>query len=221
MDCKISLVIVLCLSASQTIAADTSPAALFREWGHLTDECRGSSPDLPSTATSCAKLNNTVDRLFKMGWCFGKEDQIAAEFNWHLCSKSSFQIQEANGFPAPIRPTKTTVRCANHGDYPETIDPFLPGRISDWLEDVLMHFGSRLPQTTVEAIDLQRTIQDWASSKKPHTQDSIFAQAVAHGVNVQYEALLLATAKTDERDGQYWINLEAARAQACLNLLQL
>jgi hypothetical protein len=69
-------------------------------------------------------------------------------------------------------------------------------------------------------IQLQAVVHAWLNAARPGTVDAIFREAVGHGVNVQYETLMVGEDSSNAKKHQFWADTEAARASACLSLIR-
>jgi hypothetical protein len=68
-------------------------------------------------------------------------------------------------------------------------------------------------------LDLGALVREWEAAAKPGTAEATFRSAVSHGVNVQYETLMVREDPANTKTHQLRADTEAARADACLNLL--
>ncbi|MBI2714237.1 MAG: hypothetical protein HYX37_07250 [Rhizobiales bacterium] len=71
------------------------------------------------------------------------------------------------------------------------------------------------------ALELQALVADWAAKARRGTVEATFRAAVGHGVNVQYEMLMITADPANAKTHQFWVDTEAARAAACLALIQI
>lgn len=110
------------------------------------------------------------------------------------------------------------VSCNDVGAAPTRIDPTLAPGIIKWVSGVERQFKLRPPESAKEAMNLQALIAKWEDQAPPGSVDSFFRAAVGHGVNVQYETFMLEDDLKNHDKHQFFINLEAARADACLAL---
>lgn len=110
------------------------------------------------------------------------------------------------------------VSCDVVGDAPSRIDQSLAPKIIKWVSGVERHLKLQPPSSADEAMRLQAVIGHWQNQAQPESVDSFFRAAVAHGVNVQYETLMLKDEPKNSKDRRFFIDLEAARAEACLSL---
>jgi hypothetical protein len=124
------------------------------------------------------------------------------------------------------------VTCDISGPGPDPVDPKLAPKVIAWVTNVERNLGLSSSRwrgkpahaaTTAQTrmLELQAFIGDWVNAARPGTVDYIFRSAVAHGVNVQYEMLLIAEDPANAQKHQFWVDTEAARAAACLDLIQL
>lgn len=124
------------------------------------------------------------------------------------------------------------VTCAPSGPSPNPVDPTLAPRIVAWVTKVESKLGltaanwhgqpARASDPAVAAaLELQALTADWEAAARPGTMEAIFRSAVGHGVNVQYEALMITADPSHAKTHQFWVDTEAARAAACLDLIQI
>ena len=111
-----------------------------------------------------------------------------------------------------------TVSCADSGEAPSKFDPSLAPRIIKWVSGVEKHLKLQPPSSAEDAMKLQAIIGDWTNQTPPESVDSFFRSAVAHGINVQYESIMLKDDPKNSEKHSFFIGLEAARADACLSL---
>ena len=55
--------------------------------------CRGEPGDNPLHYKICATRAKVGRLLDRMGWCYGKREQISAEMRWHPCEKNSIRYR--------------------------------------------------------------------------------------------------------------------------------
>jgi len=61
-----------------------------QKWIKLNEDCRGSTePDDPKTQQSCKEADELLASLHNAGICYGKQDQVEAEYDFHHCGKDS------------------------------------------------------------------------------------------------------------------------------------
>lgn len=124
------------------------------------------------------------------------------------------------------------VTCAQTGPSPDPVDPTLAPKITAWVTKVEQQLGltaanwhgkpaQAATPAVAAALELQALTADWAAAANPGTVEGIFRAAVQHGVNVQYETLMIAADSTHAEKHQFWVDTEAARASACLALIHL
>jgi len=124
------------------------------------------------------------------------------------------------------------VTCAASGPSPDPVDPALAPRIITWVTNVENQFGltaskwhgrpARAATPALSAaLELQAFIAEWESAAQPGTVEATFRAAVGHGVNVQYETLMITADSANAKTHQFWVDTEAARAAACLALIQI
>jgi hypothetical protein len=120
------------------------------------------------------------------------------------------------------------VTCARNGPSPNPIDPTLAPRITAWVTQAESNLGLPAnwrgkPAKEAEAaiLALQAFVGKWENAVPRGTVDAFFRDAVAHGVNVQYETLMITNDPANAKTHQFWVDTEAARAAACLALIQV
>ena len=64
--------------------------------------------------------------------------------------------------------------------------------------------------------NLQAVVAEWEREPASGTVESFFRLAVGHGVNVEYETLMISEDPKNASTHSRWRNLEAARANANL-----
>lgn len=86
----------------------------------LNSKCRGGG-DNPKTWQACEQRDAVVDKLYAMGWCYGRDDQIMADRSWQRCGEPAKKPRVSNQpKKAPAKPE--TVREKNGGlDYSKPI----------------------------------------------------------------------------------------------------
>jgi hypothetical protein len=108
------------------------------------------------------------------------------------------------------------VACSVSGPAPET-DPERVQEITTWVTGVENNLGLPVPRTEDLCLKLQGFTSEWAHNVvRPQTMEEFFRAAVAHAINAQCEVLKAAHDKTR----QFWVDTEAARAAACLAVIQ-
>lgn len=65
------------------------PDGLIAKWTTQNSQCRGGSGDDPRTTAACRERSKTGREIDERGWCYGKKDQIAAQYQWHACTRAS------------------------------------------------------------------------------------------------------------------------------------
>jgi len=124
------------------------------------------------------------------------------------------------------------VTCASTGPSPNPVDLTLAPRIIAWVTKVENKLGltaanwhgqrARASNPAVAAaLDLQARTADWEAAAHPGTVEAFFRSAVGHGVNVQYETLMITADPPNAKTHQFWVDTEAARAAACLDLIKM
>jgi hypothetical protein len=65
----------------------------------LNAQCRGGSretdDDVKLADAACCARQLSAERLFRLGYCYGKADQIGADMKWHRCTRSSNRPEAA------------------------------------------------------------------------------------------------------------------------------
>ena len=111
--------------------------------------------------------------------------------------------------------------CSETGPAPEHVNPELAPKILKWVAHVEQNYKLPAPTSKAEAVQLQDRISTWEYKAQPETVDALFRAAVVHGVNVQYESLMIRDDPKHAKEHKSWVNIEAARAAACLDLFRL
>lgn len=89
---RISLTGAFCIAALAGIGpacAGAKPASLIKAWTELNSQCRGGSGDDPRTMEACERRDEVGRRIDAAGWCYGKTNQMAYQYQWHACTKGS------------------------------------------------------------------------------------------------------------------------------------
>lgn len=58
---------------------------LIENIGILNDQCSGGSGDDPKTEMACEEIEQEMNKLQGLGWCWGPDNAIEAEKNWVKC----------------------------------------------------------------------------------------------------------------------------------------
>lgn len=61
----------------------------------LEAQCRGGSGDDPATEKACTARDSATSRMIATGVCWGKEDQVEAEYIYHLCERGSIGFADS------------------------------------------------------------------------------------------------------------------------------
>ncbi len=127
-------------------------------------------------------------------------------------------------------PAAATTRCANSGEVDQPIDASLAPKIAVWVQQaevstgidhLVYRFPSKKPATTsaeARLDNLVAVVAEWEREPVPGSVESFFRQAVGHGVNVEYETLMVTQDPKNAALHRMWRDTEAARANACLSL---
>lgn len=54
--------------------------------------CRANGPDSPRGEYACMARDNIVRLLYKDGLCYGKNSQVGADHQWHVCTRDSIRL---------------------------------------------------------------------------------------------------------------------------------
>lgn len=122
--------------------------------------------------------------------------------------------------------------CDTSGEPTKPIDPALAPKIIEWVSKVEEQVGLKasnwhgLPAQAPTAaqrsmLELQALTADWQMAARNGTVERFFRSAVMHGVDVQYEALMMREDVAHADVHRMWRDTEAARANACLALTKL
>lgn len=77
------------LAGAGLAEAGAKPGALIKQWTDLNSRCRGGSGDDPKTMQACEQRDAVGKRIDAAGWCYGKDGQMAYQYQWHACAKGS------------------------------------------------------------------------------------------------------------------------------------
>jgi hypothetical protein len=124
------------------------------------------------------------------------------------------------------------VTCSHSGPTPNPVDPTLAPRIVAWVKTVEKKFGlsaanwrgepARVAnREQAEMLELQAMVAEWEDAAPAGTVETTFRAAVGHGVSVQTELTMMKVEPANARQHRFWADTEAARAAACLSLIQL
>jgi hypothetical protein len=120
--------------------------------------------------------------------------------------------------------------CAQGGEPPAKIPSSLAPKIIKWVEPVELKLGiapanwsglssDAAPGKKDALLQMQALAARWQREVPENSGESIFRQAVAHGINVQYEKFMASEDPQRAADHRYWMNVEAWRASECLKLI--
>lgn len=112
------------------------------------------------------------------------------------------------------------VLCADTGEAPSQFDQSVVPRIIRWVSHVEKQFKLQPPASEDDAMRLQAVIVKWENQVPRESVDWFFRAAVGHGVSVQYEMFMLKADPKDAKKHRFFIDLEAARADACLAMVR-
>jgi hypothetical protein len=71
-------------------ATASPPASLLKVWTAENLRCRRSSGADPMDR-SCERRSEVSARLNAIGWCYGRQNEIGAEYDWHRCGPTSYK----------------------------------------------------------------------------------------------------------------------------------
>lgn len=54
--------------------------------------CRANGPDSPEGEYACNARGNIVRSLYNDGLCYGKNSQVGADHQWHVCTRDSVRL---------------------------------------------------------------------------------------------------------------------------------
>jgi hypothetical protein len=207
---------VLTARAQQAVPPDIAPLLERERW--LNGKCRGGSGDDPATADYCAVRDKAVEQLQAKGWCWGPAKQVETLKEWRPCAASSGRAPEK-------------VTCATSGPGPDPVDPALAPKIVVWVVEVEKKLGLPVPNLdaprglvaaeVAAVVNLQAIVAEWEAQAPPRTVERFFRSAVGHATSVQYEMLMAVGDPAHVETHQFWVDVEAARADACLALIRL
>lgn len=111
--------------------------------------------------------------------------------------------------------------CGPSGNAPHPINTGVTPKILKWTARVEQKLDWPAPASKAQGEQLQAFVSTWVDQVPPNTINAYYREAVSHGINAQYEAMM---AKLDPRHAKhhwFWANEEADRASACLDLLKI
>ncbi len=73
-------------------ASETTPE-LIELYEDANAICRGNSGNDVKTWANCAARSVYGTALNERDWCYGKEDQVGAEMQWHECEANSLRFK--------------------------------------------------------------------------------------------------------------------------------
>ena len=76
-------------TSSPDPAGISPPATLIESWLAAEERCRGGAGDDPATFAACDQRDWALEKLNAAGWCYGREGESNAEFQWHTCGPGS------------------------------------------------------------------------------------------------------------------------------------
>lgn len=87
---------LVCLALCAVGACDAASAAphaeaLIEAWREQNTLCRGLPGDDPRSVAACEKRQGIGRDLGRLGWCYGKRDQLAYQMQWHRCEAASLR----------------------------------------------------------------------------------------------------------------------------------
>ena len=71
----------------------TGPDRLIAQWREQNGLCRGLHGDDPRMQPACDERQRIGRALDAQGWCYGREDQMAYEMDWHECVSGSLHSE--------------------------------------------------------------------------------------------------------------------------------
>jgi hypothetical protein len=71
-------------------ATASPPASLLKVWTEESLRCRGSSGGDPMDR-SCERRSEVTAQLNAIGWCYGRQNETGAEYDWHRCGPTSYK----------------------------------------------------------------------------------------------------------------------------------
>lgn len=64
------------------------PSSLISKWHDDNGVCRGGI-DGPNSQRACESREVVSDKLYALGWCYGKKDEYGYQMKWHRCTDNS------------------------------------------------------------------------------------------------------------------------------------
>lgn len=72
--------------------AQETAEAMLPLWKVANEACRGGPGDAAETRAACARRDHFTNRLSRIGLCYGKQGQAAADHEWHGCGPASNRL---------------------------------------------------------------------------------------------------------------------------------
>jgi TPR repeat protein len=221
-------------NASSDAASRTQAIADFRKWS--VKSCT-SNIDFVNVLVRSGAVSGSetlgAERQAKIDTCVAQsEAKLQTALKSQGQSDTEPEHSHANSEASTPAASQQQVTCAATGPSPNPVDPALAPRIITWVTAVEKKLGltaanwhgqpARASNPAVAAaLELQALTADWEAAAQPGTVESIFRSAVGHGVNVQYETLMINADPANAKTHQSWVSTEAARAAACLALIRM
>lgn len=79
------------LKSPLNISDSKKQNGLVENWHQANENCNGGSGNDPNTEKACDKRYNLTLKLNKIGWCFGREDEVGSQYQWHACEINSIK----------------------------------------------------------------------------------------------------------------------------------
>lgn len=88
---SVALSILSFMLVPGAIRAEDQPnvQALIAAWKEQNTLCRGLHGDDPRTQPACDERQRLGRALYERGWCYGEENQLAYQMQWHRCHANS------------------------------------------------------------------------------------------------------------------------------------
>lgn len=115
-------------------------------------------------------------------------------------------------------PALADAPCASSGDTTPASQAIVT-KVINWTLRTEDYLKLKRPTSAQDANQLQAVAADWKQTVNPDGPDGLYRAALAHGINVQYETFMVIADPKKASDHRDWVKLEAARAEACLELL--
>ena len=80
------VILAACTSSAMANDVGEDAVAVARKLDGL---CRGSTGDTPNLDIICEARDQAFNLASRLGYCYGKRNQIGADMRWHKCTRDS------------------------------------------------------------------------------------------------------------------------------------